>query len=176
LTYRRIARWTLEGGPEWGDHLADYEWLTSQSGKNAPPSHRIGRAGTLLEQLLQNLCHSLRAQVVFDIKGHYTLDPLWSGFQSKLKSNKAFKSAVQNCVDQISSIQWYRNAAGAHHNEWASNISSDEAKEFVDAVIALRQMTYCDSCGKFIKKPSDLEGLWACPKRCVEYDEKKMGG
>jgi hypothetical protein len=172
LTYRRIASWSLDSGPVWGDHLSDYEWLLSQSGQNAAPSQRIGRAGTLLEQLLQNLCHNLQAQVVFDIRGNYTLEPLWGGFRPQVKKNKVFQAQVEEIVEQIAATKWYRNSAGAHHNQWAAGVTKNDADEFVAPVIALREATYCSKCGEFIRKHKGVEGLWCCTKRCLQYDEQ----
>ena len=67
--YHRIAGWSLATGPVWGDHLSDYEWLTSDESLAAMPADRVIKAGRLLEQMLQQLCDSLSVAVPFSLRG-----------------------------------------------------------------------------------------------------------
>lgn len=80
FSYKRIAQWTIQSGPVFGNHFSNFEWLVSSDARAAKPSDRVAKAGLLLEEMLQNLCNNLAVSVTFKIKGDYTIDPLWGGF------------------------------------------------------------------------------------------------
>lgn len=74
LAKKRIATWSLKAGPVWGDHLSNYEWLTSENSRKAKPADKVIKAGLLLEEMLQNLCNNLTISVPFNIRGDYTMN------------------------------------------------------------------------------------------------------
>ena len=169
FTRHRIATWSLETGPVWGDHLADYEWLVAPEGKAAKPSDRISKAGRVLEEMLQNLCDRLEVSVPFKIKGEYTIGPLWNGFSKAARGNSAFISATRTDIDKLEQLRNLRNWAGAHWNEWASQVTAAEASEFCDAVIGLRNLVYCPKCEDFVARVRGLKGVWSCPGEHLRY-------
>lgn len=160
-----IAAWSLTSGPVWGDHLSDYEWLTSIECRRAKPADQVIRAGRLLEEVLRHGCSGLQIAVPFRIKGDYTIDPLWTSFFTKVKKMNPFVSAYGARLDEIEKLRKLRNWAGAHFNEWALQLTEPEAAEFVSAVCALRTAVFCDACRNFIERISQIDGLWSC--RCA---------
>jgi len=170
----KISGWSLESGPILGDHLNDFEWLTSDRCQKAAPHDKTIKAGRLLEAMMQELCHNLEISVPFNKSGNYSLYPLWTSFHQKAKKYQGFNKEAGQCIDKIEEIRSLRNWAGAHFNEWASGITDNEAQDFCDAVIELRGLVYCDICSQFIKRIKDLDGIWACKKMHLKY-EKKIG-
>lgn len=168
----KISQWTLKDGPIFGDHLNDYEWLISDRCRTASPQDRAIKAGRLLEAMLQDLCHNLVISVPYNKGGNYTLDPLWSAFRSKASKFSSFKEASAICLEKIEKTRQIRNWSGAHWNEWAQSLTANEAQEFCDGVIDLRGLVYCDTCGQFIKRIADLDGVWACKKQHLKYERK----
>lgn len=166
----KISQWTLEDGPIFGDHLNDYEWLVSDRCRTASPQDRTIKAGRLLEAMLQDLCHNLMINVPYNKSGNYTLDPLWSAFYRKALKFSGFKEASAICLEKIEKTRQLRNWAGAHWNAWAQGITHREAQDFCDGVIDLRKLVYCDTCGQFIKRIGDLDGIWACKKQHLKYE------
>jgi len=162
FSYHRIAGWSLTTGPVWGDHLSDYEWLTSDESLTAMPADRVIKAGRLLEQMLQHLCDGLSVPVPFSLRGRYTLDPLWTSFLPKAKKNKEFYAAAGPQLDKIEELRGLRNLVGAHYNEWANYLTANESKELTDAIVTLRDRVYCPKCNEFIKRIAGLEGVWSC--------------
>ena len=94
FTKQRIAQWTLESGPIWGDHLSNHKWLISDEGIVAQPADLVHKAGILLEEMLQKLCNNLNVSVPFRIQGDYTIDPLWRSFLVAAKKNQEFYAMV----------------------------------------------------------------------------------
>lgn len=167
----RIAAWTLDTGPIWGDHLSNYEWLNSEEGRCSKPSDKVMKAGLLLEEMLQNLCHNLSVSVPFRIEGDYTIGPLWGSFYSTARKNQGFYRTAEECLEDIEELRRLRNWAGAHWNEWAQTLTSSEAEAFVDVVIELRDFTYCGRCNQFIKRIAALDGVWSCKRECKRYNK-----
>lgn len=167
----RIAAWTLDTGPIWGDHLSNYEWLNSKEGIYAKPSDKVMKAGLLLEEMLQNLCHNLSVSVPFRIEGDYTIGPLWGSFYSTARKYQGFYRAAEECLEDIEELRRLRNWAGAHWNEWAQTLTNSEAEAFVDAVVGLRDFTYCSRCNQFIKRIAALDGVWSCRRECKRYNK-----
>jgi len=167
----QIADWTLADGPVLGDHLSEYEWLKSKEGLEAQPADRVIKAGRLLEELLQNLCDSLTISVPFRIRGDYTIDPLWSAFNKRAKEKKSFFKQTRKILESVDLLRKQRNWVGAHFNEWAKNLTAEESKEFAQSVIDLRNFVYCEKCDQFIKRISDLDGVWSCRCERLKYKE-----
>ncbi len=169
FTQHRIASWTLETGPVFGDHLADYEWLVAPEGKAAKPADQVAKAGRVLEEILQNLCDKLEVPVPFKINGLYTIGPLWNSFSKAARSNSEFISAAAADIDKLEQLRSLRNWVGAHWNEWASRLTAAEANEFCGAVIGLRNLAYCPNCEDFVARVAQLEGVWSCPDEHLRY-------
>jgi len=173
---RRVMSWTIDDGPTISDYVADYEWLVSTEGRGAPAATRIITAGRLLEETLQNLCNNLGVPVPYRLKGDYTIDPLWINFVSSAKTNAEFIKATRSAIQKIDELRALRNLVGAHWNEWAQQLTPSEADEFCEAVLSLRNLTYCEQCGEFITRISQLDGVWSCGKECKRYDRKGKVG
>ena len=169
FTQHRIATWSLETGPVWGDHLADYEWLVAPEGKAAKPADRVSKAGRVLEEMLQNLCHNMQVPVPFNIKGEYTIDPLWNNFSIAARRHSEFISAAGADIDKLEQLRNLRNWVGAHWNEWASRLTATEASEFCGAVIGLRNLVYCPNCEDFVARVAQLKGVWSCSGEHLRY-------
>ena len=169
--YKRIAEWTLQDGPVFGDHFSNYEWLLSSNARSAKPSDRVAKAGLLLEEMLQNLCNNLAVSVTFKIKGDYTVEPLWTGFYSAAKKHKGFNSSADGILQKIEDLKNLRNWTGAHWNQWAQTLTSSEADRFVDSVISLRSIVYCEECNQFISRISGLDGVWSCKSEHKRYNK-----
>jgi hypothetical protein len=171
FTMKRIAGWSLAEGPKWGDHLADYEWLASRDGVRALPKDKASKAGRLLEELLQNCCDRTRTAVPFQIKGDYTIDPLWNAFYKKAKKHAGFLERAQSCMSEIEATRDARNF-GVHWNEWSQQLTDKEAERFVKAVLSFRSLVFCEDCSDFFNEISQLEELWACKKLHLNYAKK----
>ncbi len=167
-----LAGWTLDEGPVLGDHLSDYEWLMSAQATIAKPADKVIKAGRLLEEVLHNACHNLKASIEYNIEGAYTMEPLWKAFRSRSADNKSFQLAAAEAIKRIDKIREIRNWLGAHWNAWALQLTPKEADDFVSAVVALRDVLYCSECDRFIQRIAQLDGVWSCPKEHKRYDAK----
>jgi hypothetical protein len=171
MAARRIARWSLDAGPEWGDHLADWEWLQSAEGKRAKPADRVVHAGRCLEEMLQNLCDGLAIAVTFNMRGIYTIDPLWTPFLKRAMKRASFYAVAKEYLSKIDECRSTRNWAGAHWNEWAQALTDKEAEDFVAGVLGLRSKVYCEECQDFMRRIEKLGGVWSCEGEHLKFTE-----
>jgi recombinational DNA repair ATPase RecF len=167
---RRIASWTLENGPQLGDHLSDYEWLRAPVGALARPQDRAAKAGRLLEQLLQGCCDGISAPVPFSIRGDYTIGPLWDSFFSRAKKFPGFETKAVGTLLEIHETKEVRNF-GAHWNDWSQQLTDAEATRFATAIVDFRHLVFCDQCVEFIKSIKGLDSVWSCRKQHLFYEK-----
>jgi len=171
FVHKRISDWTIESGPVLGDHLSNYEWLMSENGKKAKPADKVIKVGLLLEEMLQNLCNNLSIPMPYRIRGDYTIDPLWNGFYSTAKKHKGFYVVAEPHLKTIDDLKSLRNWVGAHWNEWAQGLTNSEATSLVQAILEIRDIAYCDNCGQFINRISELDGVWSCKGEHKRYNK-----
>ena len=170
FAFNRISRWSLGDGPEWGDHRSAYDWLRSKEGSAALPTARAAKAGLLLEQMLQNLCNNLKAAVLFNITGNYTIQPLWAGFLTRTGKNKEFRSQLGTVLSEVESLRSQRDWSGSHWNSWAQQLTAQEVDDFVEAITALRKAVFCTQCNQFITEIPFLKPRqWSCARSCLKY-------
>jgi hypothetical protein len=170
MTVRRICAWSLDTGPSWGDHRADLEWLKSDDADRAQPRDRAIHAGRLLEEVMKNLCDNLRIAVTFNLRGTYTIAPLWQGFYAKARRRTSFKAKAGEAIDEIETLRDVRNWVGAHWNAWAAQLTDPEAKQFAESVLGLVGAVLCSSCGRFIQRIDALGGRWSCECEALRYE------
>jgi len=173
---QRVASWTIDDGPTLSEYLADYEWLVSKEARAAKPANRVGTAGRVLEETLQNLCNNLNIPVPYRLKGDYTIDPLWNNFMKAARGNAQFFVTAQPALEKIDELRVLRNLVGAHWNEWAQQLTDAEADEFCMAIVELRNAAYCERCGGFIERIAQLDGVWSCAKEHKRYDRRLKAG
>lgn len=169
---RRISDWTLETGPIWGDHEAEYAFLTSDRIKTAQPPDIAVKAGRLLEEILKPLCEQLNLAVPFRYSRRYDLGALWPAFRSAGNKHPGFAAKNKDLLETLELTDWIRNEIGAHSNPSPAPPTMDEAKRFAEAVVALYQATRHADCGRFIQEVDAPKGDWLCRCGKLSYPKK----
>lgn len=172
VLFKRISAWSLEKGPLWGDHEAEYEFLSSDKIDTAQPADIAAKAGRLLEEILKPLCDQLRISVPFRYMRRYELGALWPAFRKAALSHQGFSQAMKSVVDEIELSDWVRNEIGAHSNTSPAPTTMPEAKKFAVAVVKLYNATRDTSCGHFIQEVEAPKGNWVCRCGSLLYPKK----
>ncbi|MEW5884829.1 MAG: hypothetical protein AB1725_11475 [Armatimonadota bacterium] len=172
VAFRRISDWSLEQGPIWGDEAAEYAFLTSQKVDQALPADLAAKAGRLLEEILKPLCDQLKVSVQYRYNRRYDLGALWPGFRSKAGAHEGFSAQHMGALEEIDRSEWVRNETGAHSNESAAPTTTEEAKRFAKAVVALVNATKGAKCGRYIEEVSAPKGDWVCRCGTHRYPRK----
>lgn len=163
VLFRRISDWTLEGGPIWGDHEAEYEFLSSERINTAQPADIAAKAGRLLEEMLKPLCDQLNLSLPFRHNRRYELGILWPAFKAAATKQAGFAEKHLALLEEIDQSDWVRNEIGAHSNPSPAPATMPEAKKFAQAVVKLYQVSR-DTCGRFIEEVKAPKDDWVC--RC----------
>lgn len=164
VLFHRISDWTLQGGPIWGDHEAEFAFLSSAKIDTALPADVAAKAGRLLEEMLKPLCDQLQLSVKFRHNRRYDLGALWPSFKKAALKQPGFAEKHKAIVEEIDLTDWIRNQIGAHSNQSPASPAMAEAKKFALAVVALYRATHDPECGRFIQEVPAPVGNWVC--RC----------
>lgn len=172
VIFKRISAWSLEKGPLWGDHEAEYEFLSSDKIDTAQPSDIAAKAGRLLEEMLKPLCDRLRISMPFRHMRRYDLGALWQPFLSRARSHQGFAAAMGAVLEEIELTDWVRNEIGAHSNPSSAPTTMEEAKRFAMSVVKLYNATRDMKCGQFIQEVDAPNGNWVCRCGNLIYTKK----
>lgn len=140
-----LGRWAFTHGVRVTDAASEDTGLRAALATGLPASI-CAEAGRLLEQMSDRLSQTLGTSVKRRQGDRYTLGDLWPGVLKELKKTTAATQAVE--VDRWVSL---RNMVGAHYNEWAEGLSTDEAESFGAAVLQLLDRVRCTSCGLWVE-------------------------
>lgn len=154
---REIVRWSFDEGPVILDANHDINSLLLESLKHAHPHIICSQAGLLLESICDKLSWVLPISIIRRREDKYTLGDLWPGCFKILK-----KTNIKNTVLEVDRWLHLRNLMGAHYNEWAISISSQEAQYFGVAVSKLFESVSCKKCGRWVEKNSQNKQYWTC--------------
>lgn len=127
-----------------------------------------GCAGRVLEELCDGLSIALSASISRTPGDRYTLGHLWSSVGNSLR--KHGDAAIKKAASDVGLFIDLRNIVGAHYNEWAETLSSQEALDFGIATLALWRACRCPGCGALFSKLSSPDGkyslyTWPCGQR-----------
>jgi len=155
---REIVRWSFDSGPV----------ILEGKGIDQPLEEALNRgdtmyicsqSGLLLESICNRLSWTLPTSVVRRKDDKYTLGDLWPGVQKVLR-----KTNIQATVQEVDKWLHLRNLVGAHYNDWAQSISTQEARLFGEAVLRLFTSVRCSKCFHWIESTSERNQQWVC--RC----------
>lgn len=133
------------------------------------PLDRIGvagRAGILLEALLDDLTLRYRCRLPRATDINYTLGELFGGIDSKLaKAMRVMKPAgdiaLEPLLQKLLSMAFLRNQVGCHFNLAGSNISDRDVRAFGEATLAYAEAVICENCGELPRREKTGE-YWQC--------------
>jgi AAA domain len=148
LTYE-FGRWSLASGPTIYQAPQDASARLRRA-LVAPEPDRgeiAGSTGILLETLCNFLTVNLSLMLPRRLDQRYDIGDMWPAVVRSLGS-----SSIAPYVSRVNDVVHLRNLAGAHFNEWATNLSLDEVLDFAQAVIELWEHVFCTVCHNYIKR------------------------
>ncbi|MFZ7134708.1 MAG: AAA family ATPase [Eubacteriales bacterium] len=162
-----ILRWSENEGPMIISNIESIDDYASDYTKNI--TELCSSSSILLEKICNNLSYRLPISVTRRRNDKYTIGDLWPGIRKILK-----KTNLDNVSEEIDHVLYLRNIIGGHYNNWAQNISRNEALRFKNAIIKLHNSVYCNECRKWIELLRVGEAplqKWSC--RCQKLIVQK---
>lgn len=165
-----IFDWDISNGMILDDYVSNIQRVKGIYGEpRSYKSQLASSAGIHLEFLLSKLRFSMNLSIPARLGDKYTIGDIWPKLHSELKKNATFNKTHEKILEEIQTSVFIRNATGGHYNEWAEDLSKEEVKAFVNAIIRLNDTVYCEKCGNFILKSN--EG-YSCKCGDLSYTKK----
>ena len=168
--HQHMIREVLPGGfgatPQLRSTLGrSAEELRTYIGQRESSESIAGCAGRLLEELCDGLSISLAARISRRPGDRYTLGDLWPGVASSLR--KYGPASIREATEDVTRFIDLRNIIGAHYNEFAATLASQEAIEFGQVTLRLWEACKCPKCGSLFGKYVSTDGrsdlyTWSC--------------
>lgn len=143
-----LKRWSMGSGISTGDITPEISFLKAYLAAD-PIDHQTvcGKAGVILEALLDYLVQKYECSVPRKKDNRYTLGELLPAINGKLKSAlvvaqvvdgvEGSRTSLKPILDELEKIVQVRNAAGAHFNEIAYHLPEDDGLSFARHVETL---------------------------------------
>ena len=169
-----IVDWSVEAGPRIVDYKPRWEKIQQYIDKGDKTG--AGNQGRqYLEWLLRNTCQITEAPVPFKISGKYEMRDLLASAEKRLESlikEESFRASV---------LQSFRNLEGtiimgnllSHDNPIAENISTNEVRNFCNAILDLHTRLSCPTCGELLGYYRNLRILRCSNTKCSAPFEQK---
>jgi len=158
---KEIVRWEFDYGPVILEAGKDLERALVDALDRSEILSICAQAGILLEAVCDRLSWTLPISVIRRKEDRYTLSDLWGGVYKVLR-----KTNIGHEADEVDRWLHLRNLVGAHYNEWATSLSSQEAHFFGEAVLNLYWKIKCSKCFNWIRPGAGSKEGWSC--RCGE--------
>jgi recombinational DNA repair ATPase RecF len=165
---KRILDWSVDHGPVLMDMQNDFDYIRTHR-DDTPHEHIAPIAGRLLEHLLQRERYLLGLSLRAKPDDRYTIGDIWPAFLSAVKKRyKGLWDGISTICEDLDNTTVIRNWT-THSIDWASDLSRQEALEFIDGVLSLYEKLYCTTCGHFVEESSAPRGAAACARGCLVY-------
>ena len=164
-----LKPWSLEQGADCWEHpLSDWAYYKEQARKGRPQD-AIAGAGRNLEKFLARMRLNLALAVPAKRDDAYTIGDLYPVFWKWVDHHPVERPDRPRFVEELEGLQreldevWaLRNWSGAHFNEWAATVTSQEALTFVEAIKRLVTAFECPVCDSLVCYNRHVRAL-TCP-------------
>ena len=164
-----LKPWSFEqGAGSWGKVLSDWEYYQEQAAKGRPQD-AIAGTGRNLEKFLYQMRGNLRLAVPAKPNDDYTIGDLYPSFFKWVKAHQieradrpTFGQELLALREELEEVWRLRNWAGAHFNEWAATVTTDEAIAFIETVRRLVEAFECPACRNLVIYRNSVSAL-TCP-------------
>ena len=164
-----LKRWSLESGADYIQNVISAWDHYRQQAQQGYPQDAIAGTARNLEKFFFQMRGNLALAVPAKHRGDYTINDLYGPFFKWLKDHPIVRPDRPNFARELSATQealgeiWpIRNWAGAHFNEWAETVTSEEAVDFVDTVRDLVALFECPACTNLVAYNRAAQAL-ICP-------------
>ncbi len=167
-----IKRWTLEGGPQFGDYQPALDRLTRTMEGTSEKAIGLELMG-LLDQWLFDARFEWALSIPAKRGEQYTLTELWEPFVKAVKTvEKTLHVKVKNAselLDQLRDLPKVRNALPAHENEFAWEYPLSVIRGIAEKVIELMGVLYCFSCHTCVAPLPNRHNPLSLQCRCAKH-------
>ncbi len=173
-----INRWTPEGGPRlvgYVTHVEELRRVLDETGSNEVLATALR---PVLDDFAQEACVAFDVAVRSGRDRPLTLADHWGPLRKKLKelAKRKIVPDFAHLFDNIAEPSFFRNALGAHLNEWALSTSLKTIQQLVENILALIEGLQCTACAAIATPltPDEPQPNLAC--RCPRGQAPQIKG
>ena len=142
-----IQRWSLEDGPRLVGHVTHAEELEAKLAESGSAASVASAMRPVLDDLAINACRAFEVKVPMTRDRGLTVDEYWSPLRKKLAELKEkLPVDVTPLFDRIGTPSFFRNALGAHSNDWALEVPLAQVQGIARGVLDLVRALQCGKC------------------------------
>lgn len=164
-----IHSWTLEHGPRLVAHVTHIEHLRKALDESGSAETVANAMRPVLDDLLQSACRSFEVAVPTTQGRGLTVDEQWSPLRKKLieLTKAGALGDLTATFEKIGSPSFFRNALGAHLNDWALDVPLAQVQRISQGILELVEAVHCTVCNIVVRpaNPRVLSQGLACDCR-----------
>lgn len=162
--------WDIHTGVQTKE-LLEQKWTNYINIAKTEPADGVAKCARDFEKFLNQMRFNLSLSIPAKQGDRYTIGELLETFFSWFKKRKIANpenryEKFEEIEEKINSHIKLRNWAGAHYNEWAANMTSTEAIDFIKHIQILVELFTCPCCNKNWLSYNKTTKIIYC-KRCV---------
>ncbi len=173
FNYISAVKWDVNSGPTIRPYKPRWERIVERL-ENGDKS--VGTEGRIyMEWVLEAICNSLEAQVIFRNSREWNIGELYSSAKTRaerLINNDEYKEKVLKAFTRLESTAIYGNIV-SHNNPMAEELSITEIGNFCNAVNDLYIIFLCPNCGNLMKYVRESKRIRCCTPKCNKQFEVK---
>lgn len=159
-----INRWSLEDGPRLVPHVCDVEHLRSALRDSGDQIQIASAMRVLLDEFLIEAANALEVSLRSGSRP-LTVSDYWGPLRKKLREvRKDIAGELEPIFQRIGEPEFFRNALGAHVNDWAREAELRQIQEVSQALLDLIDALSCAGCHAVLRPrvPNDLGAGLVC--------------
>lgn len=151
-----IVRWTLEHGPRIASRVTHADELAKKLEESGSAEMVASAMRPVLDDLLVGACCAFEVKLPATSDRGLTVDEYWAPLRKKLETltKERLLPDLSAVFDEIGAPSFFRNALGAHLNEWALEVALSQVQRVARGVLGLLHALECPSC-KTIRRLAD---------------------
>lgn len=163
-----INRWRLEDGPRLVPHVSDVAYLRATLEESGSQIQIASAMRIALDDFLVEATGALEVSLRSGTRP-LTVSDYWGPLRKKLREvRKAFGLVdLEPIFKRIGEPEFFRNALGAHLNDWARDAELRQVQEVAQALLDLIDALSCAQCRAVVRPrlPNDVAAGLACDCR-----------
>lgn len=161
-----IVRWTLENGPLISGHVSNIAELEDKLASSGSAERVASAMRPVLDALLLDACGAFEVKVPLTRVRGLTVEEYWSPLRTKLDElvKRELVPNLDIAFEKIGSPSFFRNALGAHLNEWALEAQLKQVQRVAEGILAIVAALTCGGCKRIpsLRNPRETRDGFRC--------------
>ncbi len=163
-----INRWTPQDGPRIVGYVSHVDLLRSALDNTGSNEQVANALRPVLDDFLSEACDAFEVALPTGRHRPLTLSDYWEALKKKLRklSDKGVIPTLDDLLRSTEDAGFFRNALGAHLNEWALQVPLAAVQRLAVGILGLIETLQCTACSAIVHPvtPDQPQTIFTC--RC----------